>query len=318
MPQKHSKNNGSSTYGVFSYGERKRCSFMTSIDERTGADAQLPFGWCALSLRPAEDPVCTPSGHIYSRELLLEHMVAKGDELKLARQKWDADRAREAAARGKEVDADQDQLLLEFEQTNDATRTAPAPKKARIEHFQSNFAQPVATGSQALVVSDLSKTVDFEAKGKYKTELARTCFWLPSQQPSASPKIPPRPPRRPPSPVTGAELRSKDLVSLDLRSSSVNKTSQNKNDGQDVRYICHVSGDEITTQDVLLIKPTGCVILAPVAKKLNVLTERRCPVTGAAFRDKDVVKLVSGTSGYAGSGGAALQVKVHRAQGGGA
>ena len=103
MPQKHSKNNGSSTYGVFSYGERKRCSFMTSIDERTGADAQLPFGWCALSLRPAEDPVCTPSGRIYSRESLLEHMVAKGDELKLARQKWDADRAREAAARGEAV-----------------------------------------------------------------------------------------------------------------------------------------------------------------------------------------------------------------------
>ena len=53
MPQKHSKNNGSSTYGVFSYGERKQCSFMSSIDERTGADAQLPFGWCALSLQPA-------------------------------------------------------------------------------------------------------------------------------------------------------------------------------------------------------------------------------------------------------------------------
>ena len=79
MPQKHSKNNGSSTYGVFSYGERKQCSFMSSIDERTGADAQLPFGWCALSLQPAKDPVCTPSGHVYSRESLLEHMVAKGD-----------------------------------------------------------------------------------------------------------------------------------------------------------------------------------------------------------------------------------------------
>ena len=98
MPQKHSKNNGSSTYGVFSYGERKQCSFMSSIDERTGADAQLPFGWCALSLQPAKDPVCTPSGHIYSRESLLEHMVSKGDELKAARAKWDADRAREAKA----------------------------------------------------------------------------------------------------------------------------------------------------------------------------------------------------------------------------
>ena len=113
-------------------------------------------------------------------------------------------------------------------------------------------------------------------------------------------------------------MRSKDLVSLDLRRSSVGKASQNKNDGHDVRFLCHVSGDEITTQDVLLIKPTGCIILEPVARKLKVLEEKRCPVTGASFRDKDVVKLKSGVSGYAGSGGAALQVKVHRAQGGGA
>ena len=69
----------------------------------------------------------------------------------------------------------------------------------------------------------------------------------------------------------GAELRSKDLVSLDLRRSSVGKASQNKNDGHDVRFLCHVSGDEITTQEVLLIKPTGCIILEPVARKLKVL-----------------------------------------------
>ena len=116
MPQKHSKNNGSSTYGVFSYGERKRCEFMSSIDERTGADAQLPFGWCALSLQPAKDPVCTPSGHIYSRESLLEHMVSKGDELKAARAKWDADRAREAREAGQQRNEDDRQLLLEFRQ----------------------------------------------------------------------------------------------------------------------------------------------------------------------------------------------------------
>ena len=136
MPQKHSKNNGSSTYGVFSYGERKQCSFMSSIDERTGADAQLPFGWCALSLQPAKDPVCTPSGHIYSRESLLEHMVSKGDELKAARAKWDADRAREAKEAGQQRNEDDRQLLLEFEQTNDATRAHPS-RSANVQNTRS-------------------------------------------------------------------------------------------------------------------------------------------------------------------------------------
>ena len=167
MPQKHSKNNGSSTYGVFSYGERKQCSFMSSIDERTGADAQLPFGWCALSLQPAKDPVCTPSGHIYSRESLLEHMVSKGDELKAARAKWDADRAREAREAGQQRNEDDRQLLLEFEQTNDATRSAPVPKRQRTEAGRRSdrraqaHASRMATQSHAGVV----RRTHFDAVG---------------------------------------------------------------------------------------------------------------------------------------------------------
>ena len=35
---------------------------------------------------------------------------------------------------------------------------------------------------------------------------------------------------------------------------------------------------------MLLIKPTGCIILEPVARKLKVLEEKSgAPVTGAAF-----------------------------------
>ena len=36
-------------------------------------------------------------------------------------------------------------------------------------------------GSHALVVQETSKKIDFEAKDKHKTDLARTSFWLPSQ-----------------------------------------------------------------------------------------------------------------------------------------
>ena len=151
-----------------------------------------------------------------------------------------------------------------------------------------------------MVVAETAKTVDFEARDRHKSELARTSFWLPSVQPEAAKKIPPCPPRRPPSPITGAELRAKDLVALDLRRSDVAKASQNANDGTDTRFLCHVSGDEITTQGVLLIKSTGCIVTEPVAERLNVLKEKRCPVTGAAFRDKDVVKLKTGVSGYRG------------------
>eukprot|EP00629_Pelagomonadales_sp_RCC1024_P000852 CAMPEP_0119260264 /NCGR_PEP_ID=MMETSP1329-20130426/734_1 /TAXON_ID=114041 /ORGANISM="Genus nov. species nov., Strain RCC1024" /LENGTH=313 /DNA_ID=CAMNT_0007259685 /DNA_START=232 /DNA_END=1170 /DNA_ORIENTATION=+ len=313
MPQKHSRNNGSSTYGVFSHRERRQCEFMQTQEARAGSDSQLPFGWCALSLKPAVNPVCTPSGHIYSKEAILEHMVTKGAELKVAREKYEAEQAKLARARADAQDADRDQLRLEFERANDPTQSAPPPaKKARTEDYShSNFAASVPTTS-ALVIAQHQKTVDFEARDKHKSELARTCFWLPSVQPEAAEKELEAPPKRPPSPVTGAELRARDLYPLELKESTVNKVTQNANDGQDVKYLCHVSGDEITTQPVLLIRNTGCVVLEPVAKRLKVLEEKRCPVTGQKFRSKDVVHLQTGTSGYAGSGGAALSVKKYR------
>ncbi|KAH8063843.1 ubiquitin protein ligase [Aureococcus anophagefferens] len=162
MPQKHAKNNGSSTYGVFSHTERKQCDFMSSQEARCGSDSQLPFGW--------------PS--------------------------------------------------------------------------------------------------------------SRTSYWLPPLTPEAPAKKLAEPPRRPPSPMTGAPLRSKDLYKLDLRKAESAKTSRNDHDGSDVRYLCHVSGDEITTQNVLLIRNTGCVVLEPVATRLGLMKEKRCPVSGAKFKDK--------------------------------
>ena len=327
MPQKHAKNNGSSTYGVFSHTERKQCDFMSSQEARCGSDSQLPFGWCALSLRPAVDPVATPSGHVYSREAILEHLVTKQAELKRARELWEAEQAADAR-REREASARNDEtLLLEFEQANDPlVRDAPAaakpgPKCARLDdgsYSHSNFAAPVKTGSTELVVRDMSKKVDMDARDLHKAELSRTSYWLPSFTPEAPQKKLAEPPRRPPSPMTGAPLRSKDLYKLDLRKAESAKTSRNDHDGSDVRYLCHVSGDEITTQNVLLIRNTGCVVLEPVATRLGLMKEKRCPVSGAKFKDKDVVKLKTAVSGYSASGGKDLVVKKYRAQGGGA
>ena len=185
-------------------------------------------------------------------------------------------------------------------------------------YSHSNFAAPVKTGSTELVVRDMSKKVDMDARDLHKAELSRTSYWLPSFTPEAPQKKLAEPPRRPPSPMTGAPLRSKDLYKLDLRKAESAKTSRNDHDGSDVRYLCHVSGDEITTQNVLLIRNTGCVVLEPVATRLGLMKEKRCPVSGAKFKDKDVVKLKTAVSGYSASGGKDLVVKKYRAQGGGA
>lgn len=75
-----------------------------TITQRVGKDSQLPFGHCCLSLQPAMDAVVrsfmlryslsaytivnrvvnSPSGHIYSREAILEYILHKSRELKAA------------------------------------------------------------------------------------------------------------------------------------------------------------------------------------------------------------------------------------------
>eukprot|EP01138_Halocafeteria_seosinensis_P013334 gb/GECG01013620.1/.p1 GENE.gb/GECG01013620.1/~~gb/GECG01013620.1/.p1 ORF type:complete len:108 (+),score=11.19 gb/GECG01013620.1/:1-324(+) len=64
------------------------------------------------------------------------------------------------------------------------------------------------------------------------------------------------------------------------------------------RYCCAVSKKEITNQKVVLLKPSGQVVLESVAKK-TVYPEMRCPVTGKKLRDKDILPLVPGGTSFA-------------------
>ena len=320
MPQRHSKNSGSHTYGVFSYRERQNCGFMQKQEARLGQDSQLPFGHCWLSLQPAVDPVVTPSGHTYSREYLLEHMSLQGEELKRRRGEWEKeqrDLERREEAQSKK------QRLAEtaaFQRAND-----PLQASARRIIMPSSSSSQTTRG--ALVVAPSASALSTEVvlpkslppPESRLREVGKpdAMFWLPQHAPVAPKRATEEPPKRPASPVTGAPLRVKDLVSLPLTRADSKKVVTT-NAGDDVRYLCHVSGDEITTQPVLFIRSTGCVVLEAVAKRLNVLDSKVCPVTSRKFKEKDVIKLVSGKSAYAASGGTELLVKKHRATGGGA
>jgi nitric oxide synthase-interacting protein len=60
-----------------------------TVTQRLGRDSQLPFGYCCLSLHPAVDPVVSPSGHVYSREAILEYILQKTREIKAAAQEYE-------------------------------------------------------------------------------------------------------------------------------------------------------------------------------------------------------------------------------------
>lgn len=86
MPARHSKNTGSRPH--FTYNEKAKAA--DSVKQRLGSESQLPFGYCALSLNPSENPVVSPSGRLYSREFILEYLLTKSQELKKQWKKYEA------------------------------------------------------------------------------------------------------------------------------------------------------------------------------------------------------------------------------------
>lgn len=162
------------------------------------------------------------------------------------------------------------------------------------------------------------------ASSKEKTEnsLKHVSYWLATSQPQhkkgAPPTkdgdfdyekeieaLPPPPPDRPPSPMSGEPLKLKQLIPLHLVREGAEDGKKKKKYSDDStttgRVLCAVSHKTITTQPTIAIRNTGQVMLKSVYLELAKPT-MTCPITGKKFKEKDVLELIKGKSGFAASG----------------
>mmetsp|Transcript_15855 Transcript_15855/g.35283 ORF Transcript_15855/g.35283 Transcript_15855/m.35283 type:complete len:298 (-) Transcript_15855:87-980(-) len=254
---------------------------------RLGSAAQRRFGDCALGLTPAIDPVCTPSGNIYSREAIVSYLLAKTQELKQLRTERDAEEA--------------ERLKRAAQSEEEARKKAAKDFKVK---DQGAARSDVGTHGQSYGAA-LGKRISTESAEAGRETLKRTSYWLSDFTPDAGRKTTGEDdeesgesstrkepiPDRPPSPMTGEPLRRKDLISIEL----------SREEGTKGNVTCAVSGKAITTQDAIVIKKTGKVMLLDVYEKV-VKPDMTCPVTGRKFKEKDVIPLQKAASGFAASG----------------
>mmetsp|Transcript_4827 Transcript_4827/g.16184 ORF Transcript_4827/g.16184 Transcript_4827/m.16184 type:complete len:298 (-) Transcript_4827:81-974(-) len=285
MPRRHGQNAGASAFWHRAEDQKARDGKQGTVKQRLGSDSQLAFAHCGLTLSPALDPVVSPSGHVYSREAILEYLLTKTKQLKRQRARHD-----EAAARRQEEEEERarsrDDAALQSFEDKQAGGVAGLVAR-REEETQAERQDRIAK----------AKFIDASLDGN-REDIKRTSYWVPQFQPEHLEEAPPPPPRRPPSPMTGAPLRAKDLTPIDL-----------VQDGEDAgrsaagarRYVCPVSRKQITTQKVVFIRSTGAYMLKEVAEELAFPT-MTCPVTGKRFRSSDVLELKSEASGFAASG----------------
>lgn len=265
-------------HNPLTYNERKKLTCYGTTTARLGTESHNRFGDCCLGLAPAIDPVVTPSGHIYSREAIVSYLLTKTRELTALRIAYETRRT----------------AIL----TKSQTTLAQTTETAITEFARKDSVQPTVSkeGHAKDIKRALGRTIDVEGEEERKRSLKRTSFWLSESQPQYDNEgeRDEEPPNRPRSPMTGGELRRKDLVSITLG-------REEAKGGKKGKCVCAVSGKAITTQEVVVIKKTGVVMLKEFYESLA-KEERVCPVSGKKFREKDVMELKKGTSGYAASG----------------
>jgi len=236
----------------------------------------------ATSLQIEGDAVATPSGHIYSRETIVQYLLTKNRELK-------------------EQKAEYERQRLKVE-----NRRVEWEEKQQMKSQQQFRRKDQGAMSNALVLKGDGGDGPEE---KTENSLSHVSYWLSSSQPDAAAAagdefdyekeimtLPSPPPDRPPSPMSGEPLKLKQLIPIHLVHEQNERISNN---GE--RVLCSVSQKRITTQDAVAIKSSGQVMLKSVFNELAKPT-MTCPVTGKKFKDKDIITLIKGKSGFAASG----------------
>lgn len=156
---------------------------------RLSTDSQLQFGDCALSLTAAVDPVATPSGHVYSREAIVEYLMSKTIEIKQAKQNYQAHLDKQQSKQDDEKKEATSRDIVAFEGKQKATHNVASKKRDR----------------------------------ETSNPLASTSYWLSEFQPEHTEQAPEPPPDRPCSPLSGEPLRLKDLHPLSFERSADGK-----------------------------------------------------------------------------------------------
>ncbi|CDJ30757.1 uncharacterized protein EMH_0007160 [Eimeria mitis] len=121
-----------------------------------------------------------------------------------------------------------------------------------------------------------------------KEEARAKNFWVPENTPDEPEAKPKAPQKGLCCPITGTPLRIKQLV-------TVKPNVASKEDTENTRWLCALSGREISHQKAAVVKATGQVILLEYLEKL--IFGKKGALTSGVIEKKDTVALIPGGTG---------------------
>ncbi|CAH1786706.1 unnamed protein product [Owenia fusiformis] len=280
---RHGKN--STAGSVYTYHERKKDTQQSgygSKQARFGKDSIKEFDCCSLTLQPCKDPVVTIDGYLFDKEAILEYILHQKKEI--------ARKLKEYAKQKDKLEED----VIEKARAEQAERT-----KAFVKTEGNILSKPIDPFHK----KDGPKpgpSVSNMADGKDKKLPA---FWLPSQLPEADKTLVKKPDEKVRCPMSDKVLKMKDLI-------PVNFTKINDRDektsliAKKDRYVCAVTNDVLgNSTPCAVLRTSGCVVTMDCVEKLikkdNPMLD---PINGKPLRDKDIIPLQRGATGFSGAG----------------
>ncbi|BFZ04984.1 hypothetical protein BsWGS_08023 [Bradybaena similaris] len=268
---------------VYTYHERKKdaqASGFGSQSVRFGKDAVKEFDCCSLTLQPCKEPVVTADGHLYDKEAILTNILHQKKEIARKLKEYERQKSRldnEAAELAK---AEQESRGLKFaQQESNPIGQKYAEDKAAEERRKKGSLSNVDEGRDKQLPS----------------------FWIPSLTPQAEATQLKKPDDKVRCPMSGKPLKFKDLIPVtftpindrDTQTSIISKTN---------RYVCAVTNDVLgNSVPCAVLRPSGAVVTMECVEKI-ISKDMLDPISGQKLKDKDIIPLQRGASGFTGAG----------------
>ncbi|CDJ41247.1 hypothetical protein, conserved [Eimeria tenella] len=272
---RHSKNATSAPF--YSYHERKkiRALGVGTLKGRLDTRACRRFESCWLCLSPARNPLATPQGLIFCKECLFLNFESQKKKIQKETKAWEALQAQkeQEAAAAAEANATAAQRAFLEAEASLTLETSAAPAQTKnspqsAEEFRQTLEQPTINSKE-------------EARAKN--------FWVPENTPDEPEAKLKEPQKGFCCPITGAPLRIKQLI-------TVKPVLASKEDTENTRWLCALSGREISHQKAAVVKSTGQVILLEYLEKL--VFGKKGALTSGVIDRKDTVALIPGGTGF--------------------
>ncbi|KAF4685424.1 hypothetical protein FOZ60_006544 [Perkinsus olseni] len=259
--------------------ERRKCGFG-QVTERIGAESQLPFGMCCISLRPAKEPMASPTtGYIYDKSTVVEYLVKERARIKEEMALYEQQEANKKA----------------FEDLKEQQKDAKRAQK--FQSSMSELGEQSESSSVSMNKDEAARSVGVSIPWEHKSEARAKSFWAAEEMPEFQKECKKPESLVPRCPMTGKKLRLKDLVPVKFE---LTNDAKGKDTDYAGMYCCAVSKKPITHQRCVLLRPSGVVIIEKVFDELVKNAEDpRCPVTGKKLDlKKDIIRLQPGGTGF--------------------